>query len=57
MKIAEAVDFAQAITPRASVPIHEAMLASPPFVYGLLERFTSSAGAFTPLEKGKATEV
>jgi L-ascorbate metabolism protein UlaG (beta-lactamase superfamily) len=57
MKIAEAADFVHAVKPRVSVPIHEAMLANPPFVYGLLERFTSGAGTFTILPKGEPAEV
>ncbi len=56
MKISEAVDFVHAVKPRVSVPIHEAMLANPPFVYGLLERFTSAVAPLKPLANGESVE-
>jgi hypothetical protein len=40
-----------------SVPIHEAMLANPPFVDALLERFTAGTAPVRQLVKGEPTEV
>ena len=57
MKIAEAADFVHAVKPRVSVPIHEGMLANPPFVDALLERFTSEVAPLRQLTKGEATEL
>lgn len=57
MKIAEAADFVHAVKPRVSVPIHEGMLNNPPFVDGLLERFTAEVAPLRRLAKGEPTEV
>ena len=57
MKIAEAADYVHAVKPRVSVPIHEAMLANPPFVDALLARFTAEVAPVRQLVKGEPTEV
>ncbi len=57
MKIAEAADFVHAVQPRVSVPIHEGLLANPPFVAALLERFTADAAPLRTLTKAEPTEL
>jgi L-ascorbate metabolism protein UlaG (beta-lactamase superfamily) len=57
MKIAEAADFVHAVKPRVSIPIHEGMLANPPFADALLARFTSAVAPFTRLTRGEAVKV
>jgi L-ascorbate metabolism protein UlaG (beta-lactamase superfamily) len=56
LKTAEAIDFVQAVKPRTSFPIHEALLANPAFGYGIIENFTKEVAGFTTPKRGEPVE-
>lgn len=57
LKVSEAVDYVRAVSPRLAVPIHEAVLAMPQMVYGLLERLKPEATTVRILTPGEPTDV
>jgi L-ascorbate metabolism protein UlaG (beta-lactamase superfamily) len=57
LKLAEAVDYLREMTPRAVVPIHEAFLARPAMVYGLVEQLAPAGSTLTVLEPGSPTRA
>jgi L-ascorbate metabolism protein UlaG (beta-lactamase superfamily) len=52
LKLSEAVDYLREIAPRVTVPIHEAFLARPAMVYGLVEQLAPDGTTLTVLEPG-----
>ena len=56
LKLAEAVDYVKAVTPRVAVPIHEGETTDPAKYAGMLQGF-SPAGVVRRLEVGTATEL
>jgi L-ascorbate metabolism protein UlaG (beta-lactamase superfamily) len=56
LKIAEAVDYVHAVSPRAAVPIHEGETTDPAKYAGMLGAF-SPAGVVTRLEAGQPTSL
>lgn len=57
LKASEAVDFLRAVAPRATVPIHEAVLAVPEMHYGLFRRLGPEGTSVTVLTRGEPTTV
>ncbi|HEY3262731.1 MAG TPA: MBL fold metallo-hydrolase [Pseudonocardiaceae bacterium] len=57
LKAAEAIDYLRAVSPRIAVPIHEAVLARPQMMYGLLENLKPDTTTFRVLPRGEAIEV
>jgi L-ascorbate metabolism protein UlaG (beta-lactamase superfamily) len=55
LKLSEAVDYLREMTPRAVVPIHEAFLARPAMVYGLVEQLAPRASTLTVLDPATPT--
>lgn len=55
LKLSEAVDFLRAVAPRATVPIHEAVLAVPEMHYRMFEQLSPERTAVTVLTKGEPT--
>jgi L-ascorbate metabolism protein UlaG (beta-lactamase superfamily) len=54
LKLSEAVDYLRETTPRAVVPIHEAFLARPAMVYGLVEQLAPAESTLKVLDPGSA---
>ncbi|WP_184729008.1 MBL fold metallo-hydrolase [Saccharopolyspora phatthalungensis] len=57
MKLSEAVDFLRAVTPRAAVPIHEAVLAKPHLHYRMFEQLGPKDTTVDVLAKGAQTTL
>ncbi len=57
LKLSEAVDFLRAVTPRATVPIHEAVLARPEMHYRMFEQLGPEGTSVNVLARGEATAV
>jgi|ERR1700678_2256631 L-ascorbate metabolism protein UlaG (beta-lactamase superfamily) len=57
LKTAEAIDFVQAVKPRTSFPIHEALLANPEFGYGIIANFTKDVAGFITPPRGEPVEA
>jgi L-ascorbate metabolism protein UlaG (beta-lactamase superfamily) len=57
LKLSEAVDYLRATAPRVTVPIHEAFLARPAMVYGLVEQLAPDATTLTVLDPGSPTPL
>ena len=50
LRVSDAADYVNAISPRIAVPMHEAALADTSTHYGMLAAFSPDGTAFTPLE-------
>ena len=57
LKVAEAVDYLRAMTPRTAVPIHEAVLADPGMHYGLFTNLAPKGTTVKVLERETASTV
>ncbi|MFR9730441.1 MBL fold metallo-hydrolase [Saccharopolyspora sp. MS10] len=57
LKLSEAVDFLRAVAPRAAVPIHEAVLASPAMHYRMFEQLAPQGTDVAVLERAEPTTV
>ncbi|SDN20436.1 MBL fold metallo-hydrolase [Allokutzneria albata] len=57
LKLAETVDFMNAVGPRVAVPIHEALLARPELYYGWFDRLSAEKTEFRALKPAEATEL
>jgi L-ascorbate metabolism protein UlaG (beta-lactamase superfamily) len=57
LKAAEVVDFQRAVTPRVTVPIHEAILANPSWHYPLFESLAPEGTEFRVLSRAEPTEL
>ena len=50
MKLSEAIDYAVALKPRATFPVHDAMFKNPSFMYGMLAKILGDKGiGFLPM--------
>ena len=57
MKFSEAVDYAVAVTPRTSFPVHEGIMKSPGFIIQRMGTVLEKLGvAFTALGEGETKE-
>ena len=50
LKAAEAVDYLRAVRPRVAVPIHEALLSTPPLLYGLFDQLKPAGTEVTVID-------
>ncbi|MDN5859842.1 MAG: MBL fold metallo-hydrolase [Pseudonocardia sp.] len=57
LKLAEAVDYARAVSPRTIVPIHEAVWAMLQLPYGLLEKLKPDGSTFAVLDREVPTTL
>lgn len=57
LKLADAIEYVRAVSPRVAVPIHERALASTDTHYELLEVFAPEQTTFTPLILGEESEL
>jgi L-ascorbate metabolism protein UlaG (beta-lactamase superfamily) len=57
LKLAEAVDYLRAVSPRVAVPIHEAVLSRPQMHYGLFERLAPDASTIRVLTPGEESTI
>jgi L-ascorbate metabolism protein UlaG (beta-lactamase superfamily) len=57
LKVADAVDYLRAMTPRTAVPIHEAVLAHPGMHYGLFTNLAPKGTTVQVLERETASTV
>ncbi len=57
LKLSEAVDFLRAVAPRATVPIHEAVLAVPEMHYRMFEQLGPAGTTVTVLTRGEPSTV
>lgn len=58
MKISEAIDYAEKISPKFAFPIHDGMLKAPGVHHLLPEKFLSAKGIlFKPLASGETLEI
>lgn len=57
LKLSEAVDFLRAVTPRAAVPIHQAVLAMPQMHYRMFDQLGPEATHINVLTEGSPTTV
>ncbi|MDR7302145.1 MBL fold metallo-hydrolase [Haloactinomyces albus] len=57
LKLSEAVDFLRAVSPRVTVPIHEAVLARPEMHYRMFEQLGPQGTAVNVLTRGEPTLV
>ncbi|GAA4002945.1 MBL fold metallo-hydrolase [Allokutzneria multivorans] len=57
LKLAEAVDFMNAVAPRVAVPIHEALLARPELYYGWFDRLSAEKTEVRGLKHAEAVEL
>jgi L-ascorbate metabolism protein UlaG (beta-lactamase superfamily) len=57
LKASEAVDFLREVSPRAAVPIHEAVLANPDLHYNLFRNLAPSGTNVEVLPKQESAEV
>ena len=56
LKLAEAVDYVQAVGPRVAIPMHEGETTDPAKYSGMLDAFTPDTTVLR-LDAGSATEV
>ncbi len=50
MKIGEAVEYAAEVRPRIAIPVHDGIMKTPGFMYGMLESILTSEGVtFVPM--------
>ncbi|WP_086820279.1 MBL fold metallo-hydrolase [Allokutzneria sp. NRRL B-24872] len=57
LKLAEAVDFMNAVGPRVAVPIHEALLARPELYHGWFDRLSAEKTEVRALKHAEAAEL
>jgi L-ascorbate metabolism protein UlaG (beta-lactamase superfamily) len=57
LKLSEAVDFLRAVSPRAAVPIHQAVLAIPDMHYRMFQRLGPEGTQINILTEGRANTV
>jgi L-ascorbate metabolism protein UlaG (beta-lactamase superfamily) len=57
LKLAEAVDYLRAVSPRTAVPIHEAVLARPAMHYGMFERLAPEQTTIRVLDRETPTDT
>jgi L-ascorbate metabolism protein UlaG (beta-lactamase superfamily) len=57
LKVAEAIDYLRAVSPRVAVPIHEAVLSRPQMHYGLFERLAPATSTIRVLTPGEESAI
>lgn len=57
LKLAEAVDYLRAVSPRTAVPIHEAVLSRPTMHYGMFERLAPEKTTIQVLDRETPTAL